>query len=94
MENKFIAYSFEDCELEYFKTFEDAEKWLKDIYSEYCDTDGFSMSTCNGGDFIAEIKAVSKYIETDKKENYKKGEWPHGSQFDTIGKIEFKNIKD
>jgi hypothetical protein len=70
MNDKYIAFNYEANEYETFETFEEAEKWLRDDYSEYVSTEGYSPEVCNGGDYIAEIIAKSEYVITDKKENY------------------------
>jgi hypothetical protein len=74
MKDKYLAYNCEVGETETFETFEDAEKWLRDDYSEYAGTEGYSPDVCNGGDYIAKIVARSEYVVTDKIENYCKYE--------------------
>jgi hypothetical protein len=56
---KWVAYYANTNEAEYFKTFEEAKKWLEDIW--YCYDGEWSDSSCDGKDFIAEITHKSYF---------------------------------
>ena len=66
-EYKYIAHYQAGNENEEFKTLEEAKKWLKTIHDEDGCYDGFAEESCNGGDYIALITHISKFIvEQDK----------------------------
>lgn len=93
----YIAYYAANNEFEYFDTEIDAKKWLDDYYDDDAQNDGFSQDTLYGDDFIAKIIARSKFVETDRKENYHehtdncpegcdKEEWPY-YDYENVGNI-------
>lgn len=70
MKNGWIAHHDETGEEEYFDTFDDAKKWLDEMYEDY----GFSNSTLNGSDYIENTKEnkifKSKVEKTDFRKDY------------------------
>ncbi len=101
---KYIAFYACNCETETFKTHEEAEKWLTECWELAVD-DGYSEETMYGADYIATITHRSKFIETDKKENYHEHddncseecnleEWPHNDDFDSVGNIVLEKYTD
>ena len=97
MRDKYVAFYSEDYEYETFKTFEEAEKWLK----EYDNEDGIAEESIEGRNFIAKITHRSVYRVTDKREDYHlhtedcpddcgEEEWPYDYDYDTVGVIEYK----
>lgn len=99
--HNYVAYFSEQGECELFETHEEAEQWLRDWYDE-----GYPVDTINGHDFIAKITHRSKFVETDRKENYKYAyeddipiddknseAWPYSSEFDVIGTLTFEEVE-
>jgi hypothetical protein len=96
---KFAAYDAADCDIEFFDTKEDAEKWLTQN-----DYDGVSEESVEGKNWIAEIKWRSVFYETDRKsdyhehtddcpENCNEQEWPYDSNFDSVGFIKYEEVE-
>ena len=89
MTYKYAAYYSADSALEWFETFEEAEKWLQD----YDDQDGISPESIAGENYIAKITHVSSYRVTDSKADYAEGDWPWDDEYDTVGVIDYKETK-
>lgn len=101
---KYIACYAADNMYEEFNTYDEAEKWLQELY----DTDGpegFAEETVNGRDYIAAVVSRSRFVVQDKKENYHEHtdacpedcdeeEWPYSDSMDLVGQIELQMIVD
>lgn len=91
MPNKmlFVAYEPIGGDVEYFDTYEKAEKWL--LAQDF--SDGYDDEYVDGSAFIAQILSHSKFIENDNKNKYPRvvnGEtedWPYGADIDVIGDL-------
>ena len=95
---EWVAFDSENYNFETFPTFEQAEKWLKEPYSE-----GLSEGAMEGKDWIAKVTHRSSFTRTDKKENYHEHtdqcpegcdeeEWPYDNEWDEVGNIEFEEV--
>lgn len=60
----YVAHYSADNETETFSTFEQAKKWLEELWERDGGDDGFSEESCSGRDYIAKITHRSKFIET------------------------------
>ena len=71
-EIKFIAYYSAGNETELFETFEEAKKWLENLWDEDLGDEGYAEETINGEDYIARITHISNFTVTGdkKKQNY------------------------
>jgi len=100
----YVACYSADYQVETFKTFEEAKKWLEEFYDEE-----ISEETESGQDYIAKITHRSKFTITQDKEKdgYKWNEEASGyfidgnpdneewvSEFDKLGQVEFVQVKD
>jgi hypothetical protein len=93
-QTQYVVYICEDNEYEQFDTFEEAQKYFDNMdHSE-----GYSEDEMTGGNFIAKITHRSKFVETDRKENYHEHtnncpvdcdleEWPYDSDNDCVGDL-------
>lgn len=85
---RYVAYYHEESEYEQFDTTDEAVEWLKEQDCE----DGISEGTADGRNYIAEIKLVSQFVVTDRKEDYdaRGEEWPYGdcTEFGLLGYVE------
>lgn len=102
MEYNYIAYDAAVCEYEFFKTFEDAKKWLIDDQDF---SDGIPEEFGLGHCCIAKITHRTEVKVTDKKEYYHEHtddcpedcdeeEWPYDSDFDYVGNVVLKHIEN
>ena len=92
--DKFVAYCAFDNETATFKTFDEAEKWLKEYEEDQID-EGYSEEDINGENYIAVITHRSKFNVTDSISNYTKEEiedevWPYNC--DEIGTLDMVAI--
>ena len=91
---KYVACYAADGEFEFFDTFEEAKNWLLEWDDQ---GEGFTVESADEGNFIAVITHVSKFIETDRKENYTAEEIEDGawsSDYDFVGYIEYVPIEN
>lgn len=95
---RYVAYDAANGEYEEFKTFEEAESWLKEG-----DGEGISEEAESGRNWIAEVQYVSEVTEIDNKSNYHENEdgelvnsdgdeWPISNEFDWIGDHHYVKI--
>ena len=107
IKDNFVAHYAANNESETFKTFEEAEKWLKDQWADDA-SEGYSEETCNGYDYIAEITHCSNFKITQdrEKDGYRWNEEAGGyfidgnpdeeewcSESDQLGEIELVALK-
>lgn len=100
MKLKYVAHYDANNTTEFFETIDNAKKWLEAMWSEDGSDEGYAEETMKGQDFIAKIEYVSKFVITDKKENYKENadgllvnkngdEWTFEENIDITGYVEF-----
>lgn len=61
----------------------------------YRSDDLFPDSVCHGDIVVAEVKYVSRYRVTERKEEYeaRDEEWPYNSDLDTAGEIDIVQVE-
>ena len=104
---KYLAHYSANNDYEEFDTFEKAEDWLNEQWTEDGTDDGYAEESISGGDFIAKITHTSKYVEIGNKEkdgyvwdeeaqisiNSDGEEWAVSEEFDSYGKIVLEELK-
>jgi hypothetical protein len=106
MKKNFVAYCADNAEFEFFETFEEAKKWLTDVWDDSSSDEGIGAETINGNDFIAKITHRSKFVETDNKKDYCQidccdctkekcdgEEWPYSSEFESVCNVMLEKVE-
>jgi len=92
MDDEYIVFDSTDRSFEFFKTYEEAEEYIRSQdYSE-----GISQDVVMGRCGIARITHRTKVNVIDRRENYSDDDgdnpWPYGSEFDHVGEVEVVEI--